>query len=331
LRLLLGRSRWNAQDLAAEQECSERTVYRDLQVLLLAGVPVDYDLAARCYRIHPDCRFPAPNLTNAELVGQATATVLTTAPGLGLGRGAKTATHKLAAASKEEASQLLHDAQQVTAVLDLHLADHRRHQQMLQTVQAALIHGKQLTGRYASPYQPQAVQITLYPYRLCLIKQAWYLIGHPAEAAQPRTYRIARFQTLRKLDAPAATPADFDLRRYFGNAWAVYRGTPTYDGVIHFTPEAAPLVTETTWHPTQQVQRHRDGSVTLQFRVDGLEEIQWWVSGWASRARVLAPPELRALVADKLRTALELQATAGSPSAGGEPVPNAVPEGKNPC
>ena len=43
LQLLLSRGRWNARDIAAEQECSERTVFRDMQVLELAGIPIVFD------------------------------------------------------------------------------------------------------------------------------------------------------------------------------------------------------------------------------------------------------------------------------------------------
>ncbi|MCA9234562.1 MAG: helix-turn-helix domain-containing protein, partial [Planctomycetales bacterium] len=39
LNLIQSRGRWNAQALAEELECSQRTVYRDLQVLEFAGVP----------------------------------------------------------------------------------------------------------------------------------------------------------------------------------------------------------------------------------------------------------------------------------------------------
>ena len=51
LQLLLSRGRWNTRDIAAEQECSERTIHRDRQVLELAGVPVDFDYDDRCLRI----------------------------------------------------------------------------------------------------------------------------------------------------------------------------------------------------------------------------------------------------------------------------------------
>jgi predicted DNA-binding transcriptional regulator YafY len=46
--------------------------------------------------------------------------------------------------------------------------------------------------------------------------------------------------------------------------------------------------------------------VTLTFQVDGLNEILHWVLGWSGRARVVKPPELRALVVEQLRAALRL-------------------------
>ena len=86
----------------------------------------------------------------------------------------------------------------------------------------------------------------------------------------------------------------------------MYRGEQTYDVEIEFVKEVADLVTETTWHRTQALKRHKDGRVTLTFRVDGLNEILRWVLGWAGRCRVIKPDELRRLVVDQLRAAIEM-------------------------
>ena len=43
LQLIQGRGRWDTKAIAQEIECSERTVYRDLAVLELAGVPWTYE------------------------------------------------------------------------------------------------------------------------------------------------------------------------------------------------------------------------------------------------------------------------------------------------
>ena len=162
------------------------------------------------------------------------------------------------------------------------------------------------TGTYVSPYESKQKRLTIHPYRLCLVQQAWYLIARPEDAEQPRTYRVTRFKSLRSLDHPATVPEDFDLKAYFGNAWGVYRGNQAYDVEIHFSPERSRPRHRNDLASTQKVQRHRDGGVTLSFTVDGLNEIVHWVLGWSGRATVIRPPELRELVVDYLRKALDL-------------------------
>ena len=306
LQLIQSRGRWNTRSLAEELNCSERTVYRDLKVLEFAGVPYYREGADDSIRVRPDYRFPVPNLTSEEVIGQALATAVTKTPGLDVGPGATPTTRKLAAASGESVRQLLADAARLVCVLDLKLADHSKHSETIKTIQFALLHGKQVVGQYESPYESGPVHLRLHPFRLCLIKNAWYIIGRTSDSTEVRTYRVARFKTLRMLDQPAIVPANFDLKGYFGNAWAVFRGATTYDVEIWFTTKSAKVVTETVWHPTQKAKWHSDGSVTLAFRVDGLEEIVNWIMSWAGRAKVVQPHELRQLVRDRLRQALAM-------------------------
>jgi predicted DNA-binding transcriptional regulator YafY len=194
-------------------------------------------------------------------------------------------------------------------VLDLKLADHSRHREVIQTVQWAMVKRRQLAGVYCSPYEAQDARLQLHPYRLCLVKAAWYLIARGTDEDAPRTYRVTRFKTLRMTDNQAQTPDDFDLKAYFGNAWAVYRGDRSYDVEILFNEESAATVTETIWHHTQKVRRHQDGSITLKFQVDGLNEIVRWVLGWGSRVKVIRPVELRDRVLDELNKSIRAYQT----------------------
>ena len=127
----------------------------------------------------------------------------------------------------------------------------------------------------------------------------------------PKTFRVARFKSLRALSEAADIPEDFDLHAYFGNAWAVYRGDETHDVELKFTKESAQVVTETIWHHTQRVTRHKDGNVTLQFQVDGLNEILHWILSWAGQVRVQRPEELKTLFIQSLENAIEMQAACG--------------------
>jgi len=304
LNLVRSRGRWNVKSLSEEMECSERTIYRDCEVLEFAGIHLIYDDSAKCLRPLSDIQFPTLTLTDEEIIGQALATSATRASGLNVGLGASPTTHKLAAVSDDHVRRLLDDATQLVQVLDLKLADHSQHRDIIKTVQLALLQRKQLSGQYDSPYEKKPIRLRIHPYRLCLVKQAWYIVGRPHNEAGAKTYRIARFKSARLLGGAAEIPEEFDLRDYFGNAWSVFRGDQAYDIELLFAPEAARVVTETAWHHTQQVQRHRNGSVTLRFNVDGLNEIASWILGWTGHVKVVAPPLLRKTVIDKLQKGL---------------------------
>jgi predicted DNA-binding transcriptional regulator YafY len=305
LSLIQSRGRWNSRAIAQELEVSERTVYRDLEVLEFAGVPWYFDDEDQCYRVRCDFRFPTLGLSEEEATGQAISTALASATGLGSSQGSASTTRKLSANSSQAVQQTLSDAARLIEVFDLKLVDHSRHQEAIKAAQHALLNGKQLIGNYESPYEDDVKRIQLHPYRLCLIKNAWYLIGHEQGLTEPRTYRIARFRTLRFLDELAIVPRDFSLKGYFGNAWSVYRGLKSYNVGLWFKPHAAKVVGETQWHHTQEVIKHHDGSITLQFTVDGLTEILNWLLSWTGRVEVKQPQELRGLFVEALRRGIE--------------------------
>jgi predicted DNA-binding transcriptional regulator YafY len=304
LERLQSRGKWDAAAIAADLGVDERTVYRDLAALELAGVPWYYDKVARCYRLREDYRFPTLSLTDDELLGQAMSVSIAKAPGLNISAGPAAAAQKIAAQS-ERAEKLFAEVQSLVGVLDLQLVDHREHLEIIRTIQWALLKRKQVKGTYRTPYQKDLVRLTLIPYRLVLVKACWYVIARPHDRDAPRTYRTTRFQSLRMLEDAAQIPGDFELKDYFGKAWAVYRGDRTYQIELRFQADAAAIVTETRWHATQKATKYKDGSVTLHFEVDGLQEIANWIVGWSQWVKVISPPELRDIVAEQHRKAYQ--------------------------
>lgn len=306
LRLIEGAGRWNADQIAAELSVSRRTVMRDLKVLELAGVPYYYDRNRKCFELRYDYELKAPRLTRDEIASQTLATAFVRAVGVDPNGSALSATSKIASAASEEDKLLFADACEILTALSLQFVDHAGHEETIQTIQQALFSQRYLLGTYRSPYQKDSVQLTLSPLRLCLLKQALYLIAVPIGAAEPKTYRIARFESIELNDKPALTLPDFDLQAYLGNAWAVFRGDETYEVSVRFGSLAAKIVTETVWHRTQRVEASHDETVVLHFTVDGLEEILEWLLTWTGHAEVLAPKKLRTLLVQRLRAGLEL-------------------------
>jgi len=306
LELVSGRGQWNPKTLMAELEVSERTIHRLRETLELAGVPIAFDKTENAYRVHGSYRFPTLNLNEDEAYGQASATALGGNDELKLPQSYMATTRKLIDTGSERLRHILTDATKLTTVLGLKLADHPEQRARITTVQRALVEGKRITGTYQSPYEPGPVTLDLHPWRIALVKQAWYLISRPDGEDQPRTYRIVRFHSMKATDLPATIPDDFDLKAYFANAWAVYRGDRSYDIELRFISDATAAVLEHVWHHTQEVERHADGEVTLRFTVDGLNEILRWVIGWAGRVRVVKPGELRDGIVDHHRKAIAM-------------------------
>lgn len=305
LNLIQSRGRWSLQAIADELGWSTKTIRRDLEVLEFAGVPWYFD-QHHCCRVRPDFRFPVLALTEAEAIGQALATTLTRVPGLNVSAGAAPTTRKLAATSPEEIQDVLADSSQIMQAFDLKFVDHSKHHSLIETVQFALLKGNQVRGTYQSPYEPRRIKLTLHPYRLCLVKRAWYVIGAIEGEQEPKTFRVARFKSLRMLDREAFIQEEFDVREYFGNAWAVYREEASYDIELRFAPETGRIVTETEWHHTQQVTKHRDGTVTLKFTVDGLDEIVRWILTWTGQVTIVGPDELKSRFRETLEIGLSL-------------------------
>ena len=71
LHCIMGRGRWNVEALAAELECSTRTVHRILQTLTMSGVPWYFCTESQCYRVRPGFRFPGlertPDQTESQI------------------------------------------------------------------------------------------------------------------------------------------------------------------------------------------------------------------------------------------------------------------------
>lgn len=65
-RLVTGSGRWGPEDLAREIECSVRTVYRDVEILSAAGIPITFDKPTRAYRVQPGFRFSKLDPTRVD-------------------------------------------------------------------------------------------------------------------------------------------------------------------------------------------------------------------------------------------------------------------------
>ena len=66
---------------------------------------------------------------------------------------------------------------------------------------------------------------------------------------------------------------------------------------LKFSKQIEDFVSECIWHSSQKLSKNKDGSLNMEFEIDGLNEIKIWVFGFGANVEVLEPKELR----DELR------------------------------
>lgn len=142
---------------------------------------------------------------------------------------------------------------------------------------------------------------------------ALYLIGWDEDRAAMRTFKIERIRavsvTPRSFERPEAASLEAELRR----GWDIIADQPPVEVELRFSAAVADRVLETRWHPEQRTERQPDGSLLWSTTVSGPIEIRLWILEWGDDVEVLAPADLRADVARRLRRAAAQYADVPAP------------------
>jgi predicted DNA-binding transcriptional regulator YafY len=205
-----------AAQLAEELEVSVRTVYRDVEALSAAGVPLYGDAGhAGGYRLLDGYRTRLTGLTADE----AEALFLAGAPGaaaeLGLGSVLAAAQLKVRAALPVE---LRDHADRVSGRFHLDAPGWYAEAEevpYLSAVADAVWNNRVLNIVYRRWRTPTDVERRLEPYGLVLKAGRWYVVAGPG----PRTFRVDQILQLAAPEQQFTRPEDFDLAAY----WAAHQ------------------------------------------------------------------------------------------------------------
>ncbi|MGI5520872.1 helix-turn-helix transcriptional regulator [Micromonospora sp. CA-259024] len=210
LLLLQTRGRLTAAELAAALEVSIRTVYRDVESLCAAGVPVYAERGpAGGYRLIDGYRTRLTGLTSDEAEALFLAGMPGPAAELGLGSVLATAELKLRAALPtdlaERGARLRHRFH-LDAPGWFRDPEPTPH---LAALANAVWEDRRVRVRYRRWQAPREVDRTLDPLGVVLKAGRWYLVA--AADGQIRTYRVGAILELTVLGEPADRPDGFDL------------------------------------------------------------------------------------------------------------------------
>lgn len=298
--LLRKPERQTAVSLAEALEVSERTIRSDLDFLRdRFSAPLANDRKQGYYYTDPDWRLPSISLSQGELFALTLgARVLSAYSGSAYREQLQSAIEQLA---KRLPEQTWVDLQQLTddSVLFRIGAELDLNPKIWQTLEQACQHKRRVWMRYAGPGKPVSER-EVDPYILHFSRSNPYMTGWCHNRQEPRWFRVDRIQAIRLLDQPFEIDPTFDREAHFASAFQHEVGGVPQEMTIWFDPPTAPYIRERRWHPTQQIEEHADGSLTLRLVVRGLSEVKRWVLFYGKGARVLGPPQLVAMVRDEV-------------------------------
>jgi predicted DNA-binding transcriptional regulator YafY len=286
----------NCTELAEMLGTSRRTIFRDLKELKAIGVPYKYDLKSDCYGVEPEFFLPPLDLTLQEaisvllLVHKARDHIQLPFKNEALLAALKIENNLPVKIKKYCRKALENISAKATAQASGHPAG--LDQSFILLTQAIRDKHK-VNIVYNSLFEEKIVDLELSPYHLFYNHRAWYVLGQSSLHQSIRTFKLNRIEKLIVLKKRFLNGDDFDLHDYLGRAWSMIPEGRIYNVKLRFLPKVAQNVAEVHWHNTQQVTPNKDGSAIVEFRLDGIGEIFWWILGYGDQVQVLAPKELR--------------------------------------
>jgi predicted DNA-binding transcriptional regulator YafY len=303
LLLLQTRGRITAGTLAAELEVSVRTIYRDVESLQMAGVPVYGDAGpAGGYQLLGGYRTRLTGLSASEAEALFLAGMPEPAAALGLGTVVAAAQLKVRAALPAELRDRAGRIQE-RFLLDAPgwYADDDDPPHLV-AVADAVWNQRRVQVRYHRWRAPSEVTRTLDPLGVVLKAGRWYVVAR--SDGDVRTFRVDQILALSPVDETFDRPAGFDLTGHWRGYVAEFRDRLWQgEAVVRLSPAGLALVPdrfggivaraveETASEPDD------DGWITVTIPIESLNHAEAELLRFGATIEVLSPPELRERIA----------------------------------
>jgi predicted DNA-binding transcriptional regulator YafY len=294
--------RTTAAELAKRLEVSERTIYRDMDALSAAGIPVVAERGAGGgWYLLDDYRIHLTGLNEEEVRTIFLSTPGTLLADLGLQRTADDALVKLMAALPYRQRRSADFVRQ-----RIHIdgagwhADNAEKNAWLAALQEAVWEERKVEITYRRGDGEQ-VERTVEPLGLVAKGKVWYLVA--TVDGEYRTYRVSRLQKVQLTSQPCVRPDGFDLAEHWEMSTAQFlAGLPRYRATLRVKSEILPWLRSIWRYATIKHEEPADpeGWQIITTCCETIEEACAYILGCGPRAEVLDPPELRQKVAESV-------------------------------
>jgi predicted DNA-binding transcriptional regulator YafY len=305
LLLLQSGRRRTAGALAEALEVSERTIYRDVDALCAAGVPVYTERGPEGGIALADGYRRALTHFNEDEIRSLFVSGASPLADLGMESGLDRALEKLHGGLADVQRRAADKARS-----RIHIDQRRWNQdepprELLTVLRRAVWDDRRVRIRYEDRNR-KATTRTIDPLGLVSKAGVWYLIARLSEELEMRSFRVERMRSVDELPTRFERPPEFDLERYWSDTSAQFKQTsPEYFVTLRTAIDAIDRV---TLYWTAEVLESDAGYGVVRVAFPGPEAAAYQVLAWGSNVTIVEPLELRASIVERAREALERRA-----------------------
>jgi len=312
LMLLQGRGRMTAGQLSEELEVSERTIYRDVDALSVAGIPVYGERGPEGgYALLDSYRTRLTGLTESEVRALFMLNIPAPLAELGVDDELRAAMRKLSAALPDRSRGAEAQVRQRVHVDSVWWAQGDDPVPHLRALHDAVWQDRVVRIRYRQPFgTPAVLERRVDPYGLVVKAGVWYLVY--ARRGRLRVRQVSHLQEVYLTPDTFERDAGFDLSAFW-REWCAEGERQRTDYLV--LVRVAPDLVE--WLPHYFGERIRaaiaeagppdgEGWTRLELGFESLPAARERILGFGRAMEVLEPRALRLSVADFARQVVQL-------------------------
>ncbi|MCS3635469.1 putative DNA-binding transcriptional regulator YafY [Salinibacter ruber] len=294
--LQLEPSAWTrATDLARALCVSERTVYRDVQAMVEAGVPLQ-GVPGKGYRLPDDYLLAPIRLTRDEAVMLVLGSAYAARNFSGRYQAAaRAARHKIEDVLPPDDRERVLSLRGSVSLVPSNVFGDSTEDGLLRQARHALVEERTLLATLAGASDDGPSTRRIDPYGLVRQGSAWHLVGYGHDREHVVHLRLERIRGLDMTDATFERPASYGARSQ-GPAAPSQRRVR-----VVFADEAAAAVQVPSSVAVESREHLSDDRLLLTLNVDHVLEVMPWLLSWGRHAQVLEPRALRERMATEAR------------------------------
>lgn len=288
-----------ADELAKRFEVSQRTIYRDINTLLEAGVPICSEAGVGYYLVKgyslPPLMFTRDEAASLLMAGK----LFEKHSDNSMGQDFQSALYKIKAVLNDYDKDHLEDLSKKIVVHTRFTQKESENSEYLSELQRALGENRVVYIDYYSPYNEKKTARRVEPAGLCFYNAQWHLIAFCRLRNDFRDFRLDRIESLR-------VESEIFHKKEYGSftelLQSLYNSTELIAAKIRVPQGLYQKIYNEKYYYgfIDEKISSEEQTVELQFMISSLNSFSRWLLSMEPGAEIVEPAELKTLIVNKI-------------------------------